>query len=243
MKKRPNIIIFNPDEMRYDAMSHMGNPAAETPFLDEFAGKDAVSFRNAYCQNSVCVPSRCSFFTGLYPHVHGHRTMSSLLHPGESNLFSELRENGYYVWMNDRNDLFAGQIEGWAESNADEIYYCGQVKPAPRAVNRQGERNADVYSHFNGKLGTDESGRNYTSDDEAVDAAIKKIRGWEKEQPLCMFLGLNYPHVPYQIEEPYFSAIDRSKLPERIRYEDCIGKSKMLELIHEYEQMEEYSET
>ena len=29
MKKRPNIIIFNPDEMRYDAMSHMGNPAAE----------------------------------------------------------------------------------------------------------------------------------------------------------------------------------------------------------------------
>ena len=37
MKKRPNIIIFNPDEMRYDAMSHMGNPAAETPFLDEFA--------------------------------------------------------------------------------------------------------------------------------------------------------------------------------------------------------------
>ena len=71
--------------------------------------------------------------------------MSSLLHPGESNLFSELRENGYYVWMNDRNDLFAGQIEGWAESNADEIYYCGQVKPAPRAVNRQGERNADVH--------------------------------------------------------------------------------------------------
>ena len=49
MKKRPNIIIFNPDEMRYDAMSHMGNPAAETPFLDEFAGKDAVSFRYAYC--------------------------------------------------------------------------------------------------------------------------------------------------------------------------------------------------
>ena len=72
---------------------------------------------------------------GLHRHVHGHRTMSSLLHPGESNLFSELRENGYYVWMNDRNDLFAGQIEGWAESNADEIYYCGQVKPAPRAVN------------------------------------------------------------------------------------------------------------
>ena len=52
MKKRPNIIIFNPDEMRYDAMSHMGNPAAETPFLDEFAealsAADAVVLADIY---------------------------------------------------------------------------------------------------------------------------------------------------------------------------------------------------
>lgn len=241
-KKQPNIIIFNPDEMRYDTMSHMGNPAAETTFLDYFAKNDAVSFRNAYCQNSVCVPSRCSFFTGLYRHVNGHRTMSYLLHPGEENLFSELRENGYHVWMNDRNDLFAGQIEGWAETNADEIFYSGQVKPAPGAVHGQGDRKADIYSHFHGELQIDESGRNYTTDDEAVDAAIKKIKSWNKEKPLCMFLGLNYPHVPYQIEEPYFSAIDRKKLSARIHYEDCTGKSKMLGLIHEYEQMRDYTE-
>ena len=56
MKKRPNIIIFNPDEMRYDAMSHMGNPAAETPFLDEFAGKDAVMLtegQGAYFEQEI----------------------------------------------------------------------------------------------------------------------------------------------------------------------------------------------
>lgn len=97
VSKRPHIIIFNPDEMRWDTMGHMGNPAASTPFLDAFAENEAVSFRNAFCQNTVCVPSRCSFFTGLYPHVHGHRTMSHLLHPGEENLFSELRDAGYYV--------------------------------------------------------------------------------------------------------------------------------------------------
>ena len=86
MKKQPHIIIFNPDEMRADAMSHLGNPAAVTPNLDRFAEEDAVSFSRAYCQNPVCVPSRCSFFTGLYPHVYGHRTMSHLLHPGEDSL-------------------------------------------------------------------------------------------------------------------------------------------------------------
>lgn len=68
MSKCPYIIIFNPDEMRADTIAHLGNPAAITPCLDEFAHQDAVSFSRAYCQNPVCVPSRCSFFTGLYPH-------------------------------------------------------------------------------------------------------------------------------------------------------------------------------
>lgn len=112
MTKRPHIIIFNPDEMRADTLAHLGNPAAITPNLDRFAREDGVSFSRAYCQNPVCVPSRCSFFTGLYPHVNGHRTMSYLLRPGETSLLKELRDGGYYVWMNDRNDLTAGQIPG-----------------------------------------------------------------------------------------------------------------------------------
>lgn len=81
MAKQPHIIIFNPDEMRGDAMAHLGNPASITPNLDAFAAHEAVSFGQAYCQNPVCVPSRCSFFTGLYPHVRGHRTMSRRQRP------------------------------------------------------------------------------------------------------------------------------------------------------------------
>lgn len=242
MRKQPHIIIFNPDEMRWDTMGHMRNPAAVTPFLDEFSEKEGVSFSHAFCQNTVCVPSRCSFFTGLYPHVHGHRTMSYLLHPGESNLFSELRQAGYFVWMNARNDLFAGQIEGWAESNADEIFYGGNVEEAPGPVHPADHLGKDRYSHFEGQLGLDENGRNYSSDDEDVDKAIQKIRDYDGEKPLCMFLGLNYPHVPYQVEEPYFSAIDREKLPQRIEHEQCTNKAQMLDQIRQYQDMGEYTE-
>lgn len=241
MNKKPHIIIFNPDEMRYDTMGHMGNPAAVTPFLDQFAETEAVSFRNAFCQNPVCVPSRCSFFTGLYPHVHGHRTMSYLLHPGEENLFSELKEAGYHIWMNARNDLFAGQIADWAQSNADEIFYGGDVPAAPGSE-REEEALKDRYSHFEGRLKLDEQGQNYSGDDEVVDAAIRRIEGYDEEKPLCMFLGLNFPHTPYRVEEPYFSAIDRSKLTKRIKPEECKGKSKMLDLIRLYQQMDEYTE-
>lgn len=245
MAKRPNIIIFNPDEMRLDTMGHMGNPAAKTPFLDEFQQTEAVSFRNAYCQNPVCVPSRCSFFTGLYPHVHGHRTMAHLLRPGESSLFLELKNSGYHVWMNSRNDLHAAQYEGWLEENADEIFYGGDFKPAPGTVipNVRGPMEGkQFYSHYGGELKLDENGRNYNRDDEAVDKLIERIKNPVNDKPLCAFVGLMYPHTPYQVEEPYFSAIDRSKLPPRVKPEECTGKPLMEERLRYFQHMQDYTE-
>ena len=245
MGKRPHIIIFNPDEMRADSLSHLGNPASLTPNLDAFALNDAVSFSQAYCQNPVCVPSRCSFFTGTYPHVRGHRTMEYLLQPGEDSLFSELRKNGYYVWMNARNDLLAGEFKGFAESHADEIFYGGDVPPVPgpEDLHFRGDiGDKSFYSHFHGRLKTDESGRNYTYDDETVDAAIRRILDPPDDRPMCLFLGLNYPHVPYAVEEPYYSAVNRDKLPKRIRWEDCSDKAKILARIHELVNMDQYDE-
>lgn len=244
MRKQPHIIIFNPDEMRADAMAHLGNPAAITPNLDALAKNEAVSFSRAYCQNPVCVPSRCSFFTGLYPHTRGHRTMAYLLHPEEETLFSELRRGGYYVWMNSRNDLLAGQIPGWAESHADEIYYgLETTPPGPENPHIRGEKgNKYFYSHFEGRLALDENGRNYSEDDGVVDAAIARILNPPDDRPMCLFLGLMYPHAPYQVEEPYYSAVDRSKLPPRTRLEDCRGKSKIVRKIHEYVHMDDFTE-
>ena len=245
MAKQPHIIIFNPDEMRGDALAHLGNPASITPNLDAFAANEAVSFGQAYCQNPVCVPSRCSFFTGLYPHVRGHRTMSHLLRPGETSMLKELKEAGYYVWMNDRNDLTAGQIPGWTESHATEIYYSGQKKQGPGNVNpdQRGEPgNKYYYSHYEGQLKCNAEGKNYNGDDEVVDAAIERIHNRPADQPLCMFLGLVYPHTPYRVEEPYFSTIDRAKLPKRVHADDCTGKPLMEAEIRKYAGMQDFTD-
>src|SRR5210317_787290 len=111
MTRRPNIIIFNPDQWRSDVMGCHGNPAAVTPVVDAFVQTEGVSFSNAFCQNTVCTPSRCSFMTGWYPHVRGHRTMYHMLHPewNEPNLLKILKDNGYHVWWGGKNDLTPGQ--------------------------------------------------------------------------------------------------------------------------------------
>lgn len=240
---RPNIIIFNPDQMRADALGHLGNPAARTDFLDEFARTQAVSFSGAFCQNPVCVPSRCSFTSGQYPHTKGHRTMSYLLRQGESSLFSELKDAGYYVWMNARNDLVAGQIPGLLERHASEIFYGGDaLPPGPEKDLRGVAGDPNYYSFYHGRLALDEAGRSYGGDDEDVDAAIHMIHRKPKDKPLCLFLGLTNPHPPYQVEEPYFSAVDRSKLPPRINPAGDNGKPKIESLIRTNQHMDGYTE-
>ena len=240
---RPNIIIFNPDEMRADTMGHLGCQGAHTPFLDKMAESDAVSFRRAFCQNPVCVPSRCSFTTGLYPHVGGHRTMAHLLRKGEESIFSELKKDGYYVWMNTRNDLIAAQNEDALYYHASEIFYGGNVPKSKGPAQLKKEQNPlDFHAMYNGKLGLDENGKNYSRDDEDVDAAIERIQNKPKDKPLCVFLGLCYPHPPYQVEEPYFSVIDRSKLEKRVRPEECSGKAEIENAIRANQRLQEYSE-
>ena len=239
---RPNIIIFNPDQMRADSLHHLGNRAARTDFLDEFAANDAVSFRRAFCQNPVCVPSRCSFSTGLYPHVRGHRTMSYLLRRGEPTFFSELKKAGYYVWMNGRNDLLAGQDGELFRENADEIYCGGKTSQlGPEADLRGALGDKNYYSFYAGRFSVDENGKNNCPDEEDLEAAIERIRKPPADRPLCLFLGLLYPHPPYGVEEPYFSAIDAALLPPRIAGSG-IGKPRMESLIRERQNLFGYGE-
>lgn len=245
-RKRPNIIIINPDEMRVDTMGHMGNPAAITPALDEFAANEAVSFSSCYCQNPVCVPSRCSFFTGLYPHVNGHRTMAHLLQPHETSMFQEMMHQGYHVWMNGRNDLVATEYDGLVESHADEIFYG--FKDDRRENFKRGkldnpkEKEEDI-KKFRSSFYEGKSDKAMDGDWEDAAGAVERIRTMhELGKPLCMFIGLMNPHPEYRCEEPWFSAIDRSKVPERIRPEECSGKSYIEEKIREYQELGEYPE-
>lgn len=233
MPKHPNIIIINPDEMRWDTMRHMGNPAASTPNLDTFAQNDAVSFENAYCQNPVCVPSRCSFLTGLYPHVNGHRTMHYLIHDGKDTLFAELKKAGYQVWMNARNDFMAGNVPGEMAGQFDEIF-VGKNIDDKKGIHVLEEY---PYSHFVGVV--DE----INTDMPDTLAACEKIRSHrENDKPLCLFLGWSNPHVPYITDKEHYNRINPEKIRKRVHLDETKGKSKMVHQLHEWANLSDFPE-
>jgi arylsulfatase A-like enzyme len=224
MKSRPNIIIFNPDQWRSDVMGHLGNPAAVTPNLDRLVQIDAVSFRNAFCQNPICTPSRCSFMTGWYPHVKGHRTLFHMLRPKEGDpvLLKQLKDHGYFVWWGGKNDLVPAQ-DGFQD--ICDVKYNPKEHPPKKTIQRtfgapawRGELGSDnYYSFFAGRLDTAGESCYYDKDWYNIDGALDVIRNPPKDKPFCIYLPLLYPHPPYAVEDPWFSMIDRSKLPPRVK--------------------------
>ncbi len=240
MPNRPHIIIFNPDQWRGDALGHVGHPAVQTPNLDRLVATDAVSFSRAFVQATVCTPSRCSFMTGWYPHVRGHRTMHHMLSDelGETNLLKVLRDNGYFVWWGGKNDLVPGQL-GF-ERHCD-IYFRPQAEDYRRwgATPRPGSHGGDLawrgdptgdnyYSFFKGRLEAPPGERWFDGDWAMLNGAIDFLASYDGDQPLCIFLPLGYPHPPYCVEEPWYSLTDRDAIPPRHIYGTWDDKPSLL---------------
>jgi arylsulfatase A-like enzyme len=253
---KPNIIIFNPDQWRSDVMGHLGNPAANTPNLDKFALQEAVSFRNAFCQNPVCTPSRCSFMTGWYPHVRGHRTMSFMLrdHEGEPNLLKILKQNGYLVWWGGKNDLIPGQ-SGY--DDVADIHFrphredferwklTPQVGSHIGDMSWRGTPDSDsFFSFYRGKLDKGDEDVYCDMDWMMVLGAIDFLNNYSGEQPLCIYLPISYPHPPYCVEDPWYSLADRDGLPPRIKApENWNQKPAILKGIFDAQGLQEWSES
>jgi N-acetylglucosamine-6-sulfatase len=68
--RRPNIVFVLVDDLRFDELSCTGHPFAQTPHADRLA-REGSQFTNAFAATPLCSPSRASFLTGQYPHVHG----------------------------------------------------------------------------------------------------------------------------------------------------------------------------
>lgn len=237
----PNLVIFNPDQWRGDVLGHVGNPAAVTPTLDRLAAEDAVSFTGAFAQNPVCTPSRCSFMTGWYPHVRGHRTMHHMLQPDEPNLLRSLRDAGYFVWWGGKNDLVP------AQNGFDD--YCDVKHAVPPGTlpmfgpRRDPASTPDLYGFHVGRLDIPDGHSYYPDSDWAhVQAAIDLITSWDRDQPYCIYLPLTYPHPPYAVEDPWFSMIDRAALPDRRPEPEWAGKPSILSGIRDRQRLEAWTD-
>ncbi len=254
MAKKENIFLFVADQMRSDSLHHLGNEASITPNLDQLL-EDGISYENAYCQNPVCVPSRCSFLTGLYPHTTGHRTMHYLQKEYEPNILKEMKQNGYEVIWIGRNDVIPATTS--KENYCDE-YYDGSslenVRDQVNALNtgshskievsKEQVEDGSLYSFYIGK--TKDSNGYGKQDWMCVQSALDYLERKSKEKdgkPFFVYCTISFPHPPYGCEDPWFSSIDRHKLPRRRKDVALLkDKASMLQGIRSRQHLDHFSE-
>lgn len=66
---RPNFIVVLTDDQQFRAIGY-NNPDVQTPNLDRLA-REGVIFDRAYIATPICMASRASLMTGVYPQQHG----------------------------------------------------------------------------------------------------------------------------------------------------------------------------
>ena len=92
---QPNVLFVLMDDMRWDYMGCAGHPVIKTPALDRLA-REGARFTNAFVCLSLCSPSRASFLTGLYAHVHGVLNNRTPLDFGRLTTFPQLFQAAGY---------------------------------------------------------------------------------------------------------------------------------------------------
>jgi arylsulfatase A-like enzyme/Flp pilus assembly protein TadD len=172
------VIVISIDTLRADHLPAWGAQGVTTPNIDRLAS-DGVTYRNAYSQVPLTLPSHASLFTGLLPMDHG------------------VRDNvGYRVTARDHTLPRVLQQTGYATGAAVSAY-----------VLRGSTGLSALFEWYDDPItfsGTADLGSIQRSGAATVASAQKWIAP-RAASPFFFFLHLFEPHSPYDPPEPYRS--------------------------------------
>ena len=92
--RKPNLILFLPDQQRADTLACYGGVKVHAPNLNKLAS-ECVIFERTYVTHPVCTPSRSSLMTGTWPHINGC-THNSVPLDRRFRVFPELMQDQDY---------------------------------------------------------------------------------------------------------------------------------------------------
>jgi len=179
---RPNVIFMTTDGHRPDALSLNGNKILQTPNFDRI-GREGVQFRNSFCTNALCLPSRASALTGLYGHNTGCVDNQDRAIPADIPMFTDLlREAGYEVGL-----FGKAHVADLGTRNFDYYFgYPGAATDYFWPVITEG-------SH--GKVAPPKVYDGYV-EDVVMDRAIRWVKQ-KRQKPFCLIFWFQSPHAPF----------------------------------------------
>jgi len=235
MSDRPNIIILMADQMRADCMSAAGHPQIQTPNLDRIAA-EGVRFTRAHTVSPLCMPARASFINGLYPHNHGMWDNRGQMPARDETFFHHLQAAGYRTghigkshyyphgkghlrdhedYMHTRGLDYVHETTGpWATLSTDsymtERWQSLGLLEAFRSDYRDRQSSPHTLVRPS-PLPAEEFPDSYVGRQ-----AVEFIEGYDRDEPMALFVGFGGPHEPWDAPGQYAAICDPAQTPHAI---------------------------
>jgi len=190
---RPNIIFIFTDDHALQAISAYGSVLNQTPNIDRLADEGMI-FRNAFCTNSICAPSRAVIQTGKHSHMNG--VLDNILEFDSAQLtFPKILRNGGYQ---------TAMIGKWHLKSEPVGFDYWKVLPG------QGEYYNPDFRTPNGR----ERIEGYVTDI-VTDLSIDWMTsGRDKDKPFMLMLQQKAPHRPWYSGPDHLTMYEDVTFPE-----------------------------
>ena len=223
--QKKNVLLIIVDDLRAD-LNEFIDGEVHKPAIDKLSS-EGVSFKRAYCQKALCVPSRQSFLTGMRPdkfgagfNVHFRRKL-----PRHITLPQYFKKNGY-------KSVSVGKVfhhrdpVSWTEPSwVPKPKYYYPIYGTEEALKIQQEQVKAKQFFPKGKEWWASGGKwvpgliwespdvkdNELTDGMLADFAIDKIEEL-KNEPFFMAVGFFRPHLPFIAPKKYFDLYPLSSI-------------------------------
>jgi iduronate 2-sulfatase len=215
-----NVLFIVSDDLRAGVLGCYGDKVTATPNLDRLAARGVV-FERAYCQGTVCGPSRASFMRGRYVGNEGITLGEHFIAQGRTTA-----RVGKIFHMRVPGDIIAG-------SDGQDVPACWTQRfNAPgQEAHTPGDYaclNLNVFTtSLEGRQSTGDPHRPFVTvsaegdgsdqpDAKAAAKAVELLREFQKsEKPFLLAVGFVRPHYPMVAPRSYFDLYphDQMSLP------------------------------
>ncbi|MGY8696088.1 MAG: sulfatase, partial [Verrucomicrobiia bacterium] len=214
-ERSPNVLFIAVDDLRVE-LGCYGSEHVISPNIDRLAEQGTL-FERAYCQQTVCNPSRASMLTGLRPDALGVWDLYTHFRQNRPDIVTLpqlFKTNGYHsqdvgkIFHNWRQDDWRGDRVSWSEpeflhyaSHGNDDAQLEGTLPPNLASGAGGIECRDVpdNAYYDGRVA------------EKAVGALRSLK--EREQPFFLAVGFWKPHTPFNAPKKYWDLYDRENVP------------------------------
>ena len=201
-QKKPNILFILSDDHTSQAWGIYGGvlkDVAHAPNIARLAQEGTV-LNNAFCTNSICVPSRAAILTGQYSNRNGVYTLNDALATDSLNIAKTLKNNGYQTAIIGKWHL-KKEPTGFDYYNVlhDQGRYWDPILRTADNFHKD-PKEWDVHKGF--------------STDVVTDLSLKWLDTINKEKPFLLMTHFKATHEPFDYPDRFADLYKNEDLPE-----------------------------